>query len=148
LRCAGLEDELLRQRAVSATQSITAYRLDAMMGNGTNGAVARMTFTRTRECCLPHLCHSLVAFQVCGLAASCSLSALANPVFAVKMLFNYGSRSSSLLRAEGVGDFDVLCELPTHPGIVYVYAKFVDTLTPGTASLRRVHSVVVGLRQR
>ena len=50
LRAAMLEEERLRQRAVSTTQTIAAYRLDAMMGNGSNGAVARMTFTRAREC--------------------------------------------------------------------------------------------------
>jgi hypothetical protein len=44
------EDEMLRQRAVSTTQRIDAYRLDAMMGHGGNGAVARMTFTRACEC--------------------------------------------------------------------------------------------------
>jgi hypothetical protein len=100
---------------------------------------------------LAPLFHLLLAANVVTLlltSRTCSLSALANPVFAVKMLFNYGSRSSSSLRAEGAGDFDVLCGLPaTHPGIVYVYAKFVDTLTPGTASPRLTH-VVAGLRLR
>jgi hypothetical protein len=44
-----LEDELLRQRAVATTPNIAAYRLEEMMGTGSNGAVARMTFTRSRE---------------------------------------------------------------------------------------------------
>ncbi len=57
-------------------------------------------------------------------------SALSNPVFAVKMLFNFGL-SSSALRAAGAGDFDVLYKLPTHPGVVDVYATFVDEIPPG-----------------
>jgi hypothetical protein len=59
------------------------------------------------------------------------MSALANPVFAVKILFNFGL-SSSALRAQSAGDFDVLCGLPaTHPGVVYVYTTFVDAIPAG-----------------
>ncbi len=47
------------------------------------------------------------------------------------MLFNMGSRASTALRSEHVGDFEVLCGLPTHPGIIYVYTTFVDTISPG-----------------
>ncbi len=42
--------ELLRESAVSATRRISAYRFDAMMDSDRHGALARMTFTGSREC--------------------------------------------------------------------------------------------------
>jgi hypothetical protein len=42
---AALEDELVRQRLVSAANTIAAFRLKSILGSGCNGAVARMTFT-------------------------------------------------------------------------------------------------------
>jgi hypothetical protein len=57
-----------------------------------------------------------------------------NPDFAVKMIFNFGAADSNDLRAQSHGDFTVLCGLPPHPGVIAVYASFVDTIPDGGAS--------------